>query len=205
MATYKNINDDWYITLDGGVGTIYVDGNLDVTGNITYVSEIAVNDAFIIVAANNTGTVNDMGLVATKVANSAYAGLRFDVTANAWQISSSVYANGAPISAYSNIFSGSGNAFVAGANTEIQFNQGGAFGASANLAFDYGNNKLTVQGYQVLGNVGSAPTAPSNAVALYNQAPGTGGTGLYVVGTTPTINNDELVSVTKARLYALIY
>jgi hypothetical protein len=62
-----------------------------------------------------------------------------------------------------------------------------------------------VQGYQVLGNIGSAPTAPSNSVALYNSAPGTGGTGLYVVGTSPTINNDELVSVTKARLYAIIY
>jgi len=97
MATYKNISSDWYISVDNGVGTIYIDGNLDVSGNITYVSEIAVNDAFIIVAANNTGTVNDMGLVATKVANSAYAGLRFDVTANAWQISSSVAANGAPI------------------------------------------------------------------------------------------------------------
>jgi hypothetical protein len=205
MATYKNISDDWYITVDSGVGTIYVDGNLDVTGNITYVSEIAVNDAFIIVAANNTGTVNDMGLVATKVANSAYAGLRFDVTANAWQISSSVYANGAPIAAYSNITSGGGGSFVAGSDTQIQFNQSGNFGANGNLTFDYGNNKLTVQGYEVLGNIGSAPTAPSNAVAIYNQASGTGGTGLYVVGTSPTINNDELVSVTKARLMAIIY
>jgi hypothetical protein len=205
MATYKNINDDWYITVDSGVGTIYVDGNLDVSGNITYVSEIAVNDAFIIVAANNNGTVNDMGVIATKVANSAYAGLRFDVTANAWQISSSVYANGAPIAAYANIFTGGGGSFVAGANTQIQFNQGGNFGASANLAFDYGNNKLTVQGYQVLGNIASTPTAPSNAVALYNKTAGTGGTGLYVVGTSPTIADDELVSVTKARLMAIIY
>jgi hypothetical protein len=103
MATYKNISSDWYITVDSGQGTIYIDGNLDVAGNITYVSDIAVNDAFIIVAANNTGTVNDMGLVATKVANTAYAGLRFDVSANAWQISSSVYGNGVPVAAYANI------------------------------------------------------------------------------------------------------
>jgi len=65
MATYKNISSDWYISVDSGVGTIYVDGNLDVAGNITFVSELAVNDAFIIVAANNTGTVTSMGLVAT--------------------------------------------------------------------------------------------------------------------------------------------
>lgn len=227
MATYKNISDNWYINVDGGSGTIYVDGNLDVTGNITYVSEIAVNDAFIIVAANNNGTVNDMGLVATKVANVSYAGLRFDVAANNWQISSSVYANGAPIAAYANIFSGGGSAFVAGADTEIQFNQGGNFGASANLTFDYGNNQLTVQGsqlltgnlevqtnaditgnlevggFQVLGNVGTTPTNVANSVVVYNNEPGVGRTGLYV--TANTITATEVVSLTQARLYAIIY
>lgn len=203
MATYKNISDDWYITVDNGVGTVYVDGNLDVSGNITYVSEIAVNDAFIAVASNNNGTVTSMGLIATKLANSTFAGLRFNTITNDWEISPSVYSNGAPITAYATI--ATGNATVAGANTEIQFNQAGAFGANGNLTFDYGNNKLTVQGYEVLGNIGAAPTAPSNAVALYNQASGVGGTGLYVVGTSPTINNDELVSVTKARLMAIIY
>lgn len=203
MATYKNISNDWYITVDSGVGTIYVDGNLDVSGNITYVSEIAVNDAFIAVAANNNGTVTSMGLIATVLANTTFAGLRFNTITSEWEISSSVSANGAPITAYSTI--STGNATVAGANTEIQFNQGGSFGASGNLTFDYSNNKLTIQGYEVLGNIGSTPTVPSNAVALYNKASGSGGTGLYVVGTSPTIDDDELVSVTKARLMAIIY
>lgn len=203
MATYKNISNDWYITVDSGVGTIYVDGNLDVSGNITYVSEIAVNDAFIAVASNNNGTVTSMGLLATKLANSTYAGLRFNTITSEWEISPSVYANGAPVTAYSAI--STGNATVAGANTEIQFNQGGSFGATGNLTFDYTNNKLTVQGYEVLGNIATTPTAPSNAVALYNKTAGSGGTGLYVVGTSPTITDDELVSLTKARLMAIIY
>lgn len=204
MASYKTISSDWRITVNEGVGTIYIDGNLDVTGNITYVSEFAVNDAFIIVAANNTGTVQDMGFLAqTNTAN--FAGLRFDTTSNAWQISTSVYANGSPITAYSNIMSGGGNTIIAGANTEIQFNQGGTFGASANLAFDYANNVLTVQGVGVLGNVGTTPTAPANSVALYNKAVGIGGTGLYVIGTSPTIDSDELISATKARLYSIIF
>lgn len=203
MSTYKNISGDWTITVDGGVGTIYVNGSLDVSGNITYVSEIAVNDAFLQVASNNDGTVTSMGLIATKLANTNFAGLRFNTVTSEWEISPSVYGNGAPITPYSTI--STGNATVAGSNTQIQFNQGGSFGASGNLTFDYGNNKLTVQGYEVFGNIGSAPTAPSNAVAVYNRAAGTGGTGLYVVGTSPTINNDELVSVTKARLMAIIY
>lgn len=203
MATYKNISDAWYITVDSGVGTIYVDGNLDVSGNITYVSEIAVNDAFIQVASNNDGTVTSMGLIAVKLANTNYAGLRFNTVTSEWEVSPSVAANGAPITPYSTI--STGNATVAGANTEIQFNNASAFGASANLTFDSNTNKLTLQGHEVLGNIGSSPVAPSNAVALYNKAVGTGGTGLYVVGTSPTINDDELVSVTKSRLMAIIY
>lgn len=201
MATYKNISSDWYITVDSGQGTIYIDGNLDVAGNITYVSDIAVNDAFIIVAANNTGTVNDMGLVATKVANTAWAGLRFDVSANAWQISSSIYGNGVPVAAYANILTTSSTANAAGSNTQIQFNQGGTFGASANLTFDYGNNKLTMLGYQVFGNT-ATPANVANSVALYSNVTGSGGTGLYF---TSASANDELVSKSKAIVFAIIF
>ena len=202
MATYKNISSDWYISVDGGIGTVYIDGNLDVTGNITYVSDIAVNDAFIIVAANNTGTVNDMGLVATKVANSAYAGLRFDVAANAWQISSSVYANGAPIAAYANLSSGSTG--TPGGNVrDVQINDGaGAFTASGTFQYDIANTKLTVTGHEVLGNIGSTPAVTANSVAIYNKAVGMGATGLYVVGTGV---DDEVISATRARLYSIIF
>ena len=136
MSTYKNISSDWYITVDGGVGTVYVDGNLDVAGNITYVSDIAVNDAFIAVAATNTGTVQNMGLIATKVANTNYAGLRFNTTANAWQVSSSVYANGAPISAYSTLASG-GSGLPGGNVNEIQINGGSNdFIANSKIQYD---------------------------------------------------------------------
>jgi hypothetical protein len=200
MATYKNINSDWYITVDSGQGTIYINGNLDIAGNVTYVSDIAVNDAFIIVAANNTGTVNDMGLVATKVANADYAGLRFDVTANTWQISSSVYANGAPIDAYQNLSSG-GSGTVSGSDTQIQFNQNGSFGASANLTYDYSNSKLTVLGYQAFGNT-ATPTNVANAVAVYSNAVGLGGTGVYFTSDSAA---DELVSKSKAMVFAIIF
>lgn len=204
MSTYKNISGNWYITVDSGVGTIYVDGNLDVTGNITYVSEIAVNDAFIVVAANNTPVANvtDSGLIATKPTNpQTFAGLRFDTTVNAWQISPSVTISGAAITPYSNI-AASGAVVAAGANTQIQFNSGGVLGANSNFTFDSANSKMTVQGQQVLGNIGSTPTATSNSVAIYNKAVGIGATGLYVVSSSV---NDELISATRARLYSIIF
>ena len=201
MATYKNISSDWYISVDSGVGTIYVDGNLDVAGNITYVSDIAVNDAFIIVAANNTGTVTSMGLVATRVANTSYAGLRYNSTANAWQVSTSVSANGAPIAAYANITTGS--ITVAGANTQVQFNDSGAFGATANLTFDKSLNQLTITaGSQRLGNIGTAPAAVANSAVLYNLAPDLGASGVYA---RTTSTEDELITAVRARLFSIIF
>ena len=201
MATYKNISSDWYISVDSGVGTIYVDGNLDVAGNITYVSDIAVNDAFIIVAANNTGTVTSMGLVATRVANTSYAGLRYNSTANAWQISTSVAANGAPVAAYANI--ATGTATVAGANTQVQFNDSGAFGATANLTFDKSLNQLAITaGSQRLGNIGTAPAAVANSAVLYNLAPDLGASGVY---DRTTSTEDELITAVRARLFSIIF
>jgi hypothetical protein len=201
MASYKNISDNWYITVNNGTGTIYVDGNLDVTGNITYVSELAVNDAFIVVAANNPGSVTNMGLVATQNANTGlYAGLRFNTITSAWEISPSVTANGAPVSAYSAI--ATGNATVGGANTEIQFNNTGSFSANINLRYDFTTSTLTLQGHQVLGNIGTTPASTANSVTVYNKEQGLGGTGLYVLSSTV---NDETVAYTKARLYSIIY
>ena len=201
MATYKNISSDWYISVDSGVGTIYVDGNLDVAGNITFVSELAVNDAFIIVAANNTGTVTSMGLVATRVANSSFAGLRYDSTANAWQISTSVSANGAPIAAYANISTGAATA--AGANTQVQFNDSGTFGATANLTFDKSLNQLAITaGSQRLGNIGAAPAAVANSAVLYNLAPNLGASGVYA---RTTSTEDELITAVRARLFSIIF
>jgi hypothetical protein len=199
MATYKNISSDWYITVDSGVGTIYVDGNLDVSGNITYVSEIAVNDAFIAVAANNNGTVTSMGLIATKVANTQWAGLRFNTITSQWEISPSVYGNGSPISAYETI--ATGNATVGGANTEVQFNNSGAFGANINLTYDFANSKLTLIGHQVFGNT-ATPANVANSVAVYSNVVGAGGTGLYF---TSSAANDELVSKSKAIVFSIIF
>jgi len=207
MSTYKNISDNWYITVDSGAGTIYVDGNLDVTGNITYVSEIAVNDAFIIAAANNSSTANvsNVGFLAGKPTTPiSYAGLKYNAVVGAWQIATDVYANGAPNTAsYSNIVTTSSTANAAGSNTQVQFNDGGSFGASGNLTFDKTTNQLGVLfGSQVLGNIGSAPAAVSNAVVLYNQAPGIGASGIYARTST---TQDELISATTARLYSIIF
>jgi hypothetical protein len=107
MASYNNYSDNWYVTVNGGAGTIYLDASLQVTGNITEVGQIVVDEAFIVAAANNSSAANvtNVGLLVGKPTDPiSYAGLKYNATANAWQISTSVYANGvANASSYANI------------------------------------------------------------------------------------------------------
>jgi len=195
-----NVSGDYVITCANGAGDFTVNAaNIIFNGNVTQIANSTTVSDFITVGANNTGVITDMGLLAQRNAN-AFAGLRYDTTANTWQISSSVTSTGAPIAPYLSLYAG--NLKAGGANTQVQFNYQGEFGATANLAFDYANNVLTLQGTQVLGNIGAAPATPSNAVAIYNNTPGGGGTGVYVLSSSV---NDELVSKSKAIVYAIIF
>jgi hypothetical protein len=200
MSAQKNVSGNYTITLAQGNGVMTINGDLDVLGNITYVDQLNVNDPFITVAGNNTGTVTSMGMVAQKT-TTTFAGLRFNTLTQEWEISPSVDAEGGEITPYSPIASG-GASRVAGANTQIQFNQEDVFGASANLAFDYDNNCLTLQGHQVLGNIGAAPAYTGNGTAVYGNTVGSGGTGVYVKNSQV---DDELVSRRRALMYGFIF
>jgi len=201
MSTYKNTSGDLTLTGGNGLATLTINyANTVFNGNMTYAGNITTTDDFIVVAANNTGAITDMGLLG-QTGPTTFAGLRFDTTVKAWQISSNVSFSGAPIVAYSNIATASSTT-AGGSNTDVQFNSNGGFGGTGNLTFDYANNTLTLQGSQVLGNIGVAPAIPSNAVALYNNTIGGGGTGVYVLSSGV---NDELVSKSKAIVYGIIF
>jgi hypothetical protein len=186
-----------------GQGTFKINGNLLVTGTQTTAGANVVSDPFITVAANNIGTLTDMGMIAQKTSNT-YAGFRFDSTANTWQISSSVNSDGSPITNYANILTSDS---VAGSNTQIQFNNNNTFGASANLTFDLANSILGISGqvrlagFQAFTNT-ATPTNIANTVILYSNDPGVGGTGLYF---TSNVANDELISKSKSIVYSLIF
>jgi hypothetical protein len=217
MTAYKRTLGDYNIvSIDPSAGdnlnivthTLNLTGNLDVTGNVTYinVNDLTVDDPFITVAGNNAGSGNSatfpqQGLVA-QTGSASYAGIRFNNVSNSWEISSNVAGNGAPVTAYQAIGIASAGS-VAGPVTSIQFNDvGNVFGGNATFTYDYANTKVTLTGHQVFGNIGTAPTAVANSVAVYNNAQGSGGTGLYVKSTTV---QDELVSKSKAIVFAIIF
>ena len=208
MATYKRIDGDYAITTLNSADnvtitthTLEVVGNLDVSGNLTYinVTELNIQDPFILLNASNTGSYASNSGVLTHTAASTFAGIRYNATATQWEISSSTDTTGLA-GTWSAI--ATGNATVAGSNTQVQFNDGGSFGGNANLTFDKAVSKLTVQGQMVLGNIGTTPSSTANAAALYNNVEGSGGTGVYVKSSTV---DDELVSKSAAIVFAIIF
>lgn len=198
MSTFKNTSGDLTLTGDGGAATLTINyANTIFNGSFTYTGNLTTVDDFIVVAANNTGTITDMGLLG-QTGVGTFAGLRFNTTANTWQISSSVTSAGAPIADYANIFTGIPK--PAGSTTQIQLNINNDFSASANLTFDVANNQLKLSGYQSFVYT-PKPTTVANSVALYGNLASIGGTGLFFTSIGAT---DELISKSKAIAYSLI-
>lgn len=207
MATFKRIDGDYTIATINvnddviiDTNTVRVLGNLDVEGNLTYinVAELNVKDPFIVLNSSNTGTYPSNSGVLTHTAVSTFAGIRYDRDAGQWEVSSSTDATGLT-GTWSPLSTGGA---IGGANLDVQFNDGGFFGGNSNFTFDKATNKVKVTGQMVLGNINTTPAATANSAALYNKQEGEGGTGVYVRSTTV---DDELVSRTQAKKFALIF
>jgi hypothetical protein len=199
MSTYKNTSGNLAMTGNGGAATLTINYAETVfNGNLTYVGNLTTTDDFIVVAANNSGAITDMGMLA-QTGPTTFAGLRFDVATNSWQVSSSVYGNGsANATSYSTLSTGGA---IGGSNTQIQFNNSGTFGGNTNFKFNYATSQLTLTGSQAFGNT-ATPANVSNAITVYSNVVGSGGTGLYV---TSAAAADELVSKSKAIVFAIIF
>lgn len=208
MSTYKSTSGDYIITVADGTGTMYINGNVNVMGNVTYIetTDLKIDDPFITLAANNSGTIatapyQQQGIVAQTSATT-FAGLRFNNGSLSWEISANVAANGAPISAYQAIANTAAGT-VGGPYTSIQFHDtGNVFGGNSNFTYDTTNSVVRLNGIQVFGNIGTTPSPASNAASVYNNVVGSGGTGLYVRSSTV---NDELVSKSAAIVFAIIF
>ena len=213
MNTKKRIDGDYYIETINTEDRVYintntmeVDGNLVVSGNITYINTeiLDVKDPFIVTNSSNTSTyASNAGLLTHKTA-STFAGIRYNTTDNKWEISTSTSETG-ETGTWNEIGTASAGS-VAGANTQVQFNNEGSFGASANFTFTdtsqlnvAGNINLTT-GLQLADS--AAPGSVANTTVLYGNVAGSGGTGVYFVdGSTA----DELVSKSKAIVFGIIF
>jgi hypothetical protein len=209
MKNYKRVDGDYIIELVNQTDvltlnsqTVEVTGNLEVSGNVTYINteQLTVNDPFLLLNKNESGSYNaTSGLVAHKTATT-YAGLRFNTVSNAWEITSNTDEDGS--SGTWSAIAGGASGTVAGANTQVQFNDSGSFGAEANFTYDSATNQIGLDGSIALTDQGGAPSSVASATVLYGDTVGGGGTGVYFVDDT---TSDELVSKSKAIVYGIIF
>jgi hypothetical protein len=211
MPTTKRVDGDYsiYTTVDGAnvytgninmtTDTVKINGNLDVGGNVTYinVTELNIRDPFILLNSSNTGTYSSNSGILTHTSNTTFAGLRYDNSIGYWQTSNST-GNSGNTGSWFTITTGGP---IGGANTQIQFNDDGQFGATANLTFDKATNNFSLQGQMVWGNLAASPTAVSNSVVMYHSTVGEGDTGMYVKDAN---TDQELITKRKAVFYSLI-
>lgn len=173
MAIFKSTSDDYTITV-GPTGNNVLTINAATTvfnGNTIFVVPAVTSDPFLTVAANNTGAITKMGLLA-QTGNASFAGLRFNSVANAWQTSSNVFANGEPVYSYANI-----GEQAAGANATVQFNLAGQLAGDSDFVYDPTANLLTVGNISATGNIFGNITANFSANIIYVATNGNDTTG----------------------------
>lgn len=208
MTSYKRIDGDYYIqTIDPPTQKVYIDtdttvtGNLTVQGNLTYINvdELNITDPFIVLNASNTATYAANSGVLTHITSNTFAGIRYSDDSGQWELSVSTSSSG-ETGTWTPIVSGGITA--AGANTEIQYNDGGTLGANSAFRFDYANSRLTIDGTTALGYRSIPPTTVANSATLVANVPSGGATGLYFNNNG---SSDELISKTQAIVYSLIF
>lgn len=199
MAVVKTTNSDYIITCDEGNGNLVINANVQVHGSVSYDQFIDISNPFITVAANNTGLITEMGMLA-QVNSNAWAGLRFNTVDNTWEVSSLVTKDGTPVYPYTPI--GSGTGAPSGPDLAVQVNGNGVFVGTGGLLFDTSNNSLVLDGAQFFPYQASVPNAVANSSALYGDVPATGNSGVYVTGTQV---QGELITAQQAFLYSIIF
>jgi len=198
--TIQIINSDNVLTLDSA--TVEVTGNLEVTGNVTYVNteQLNVNDPFLALNDNEASSYSSNAGILVHKTSTTYAGLRYNDTSGQWEISSSTGDDGT--TGTWQAIAGGGAGTVAGANTQVQFNDAGAFGAEANFTYDKDTNQMAIDGSIALSDQGSAPANVGSSTVLYANTAGSGGSGVYVVDDSV---NEELVTKSKAIVFGIIF
>ena len=213
MNTKKRIDGDYYIETINADDRVYIqtnsmelDGNLTVSGNIAYINTetLDIKDPFIMLNSSNTATYAANSGVLTHKTASSFAGIRYSVAAGYWELSTDTSETG-ETGTWTEIGTAVAGS-VAGANTQVQFNNAGNFGASANFTFtdtsqlNVGGNINVTTGLQLADS--AAPGAVTNTTVLHGGIAGSGGTGVYFVDGSTT---DELVSKSKAIVFGIIF
>jgi hypothetical protein len=167
---------------------------VDATGNYTF-NDINLTGNISAPTSNISNLTGVTNLVAssTTITVTGNVSTTSNVAAGNIKTDNLLYANGVAWS-----FGGGAGATVAGANTQIQFNDAGSFGASANLTFDKTSNTLTVAKISANGagltSLTGANVTGTVANATYAVSAGTADSAT-TAGTVTTAAQGNITSV----------
>lgn len=155
--------------------TLALVGNADIDGELLVTGDIA--------ASNIGGT-----LVTAAQPNITSVG-----TLTGLDVSGNVVATGVKTD---NLYYANGNPWdlqqPAGSNNQIQYNDNGSFGASANLVFNASNSIMTLNGNLVVGNVSGVDTVSANYLISQSGCVTVGNGTIIVSGNTAGIFNSSI-------------
>ena len=239
MATVKKITgaDSLYAPWDIYANNVTINGNIAVIGNIVYfnASTTTVGNAYITVNTAETGagiTGGNAGILIDRgslpnaywIYNELYSAFTGNIS-GIQRIQAASPVSNSDVVTLSYISNTSAGVPAVGANTYVQYNQGGGLLlGNANFTFDnsnlnvyrtqIGNAKITTTGInqdlRLYGNGSGVisliqslkfnfknltPASVSNSTLLFSNTVGGGNTGLYVVNSN---RGDELVGKTRA-------
>ena len=180
---------DSIITIDpasvGNTGGVIIQGNLSVTGNVTYIDSntITTND-LVINMANNAATAAaaNGGGIGVGPVTGAYATITYNSTSNTWVISNGANISGA-VSASGNITGGN---VLGGANVNATTHTGTTVSVSANVT---GGNILTAGLISATGNITGGNLSGTNIVGTLTTAAQTNITSVGTLGSLTVTAN----------------
>ena len=163
------------ITADGPnvVITNAEGGSLDISGNGTSTTESITNGNSNVIVNTTTINFGVNGNANVLIVNSTGANVIGNVATTGILTDNYYYANGQPLDV--------GGA-PGGSNTQIQFNNTGEFGGSANLTFDSATNLLTLNGNIAASNANLGNTATANYLVSSSGCVTISGATIAVIG-----------------------
>ena len=215
MSHTQRFSDNYKLESIGGAGTVEIEATtLTVTGNLVVAgTNTAVNSTALDIA-DKTIVLNkgETGAGVTSPVHSGIeidrgtltnTGLRYNDTSNKWELTEDGTAW------FDVLNSNSGLTDVVddvtpqlGGPLDVNGQTITSAGDGDIIIDPNGTGQLKINHEVSLQNQGSDPSATASYNKLYAKTPGNGGSGVFFVNST---SSDELVSKTKAMVFALIF
>ena len=216
MSYTQRFSNNYKLESIGGSGTVEIEatsltvtGNLIVAGTSTEVNstDLAITDKTIVLNKGELGagvTSPVHSGIEIERGTATNVGLRYNDTSDAWELTN----DGAT---WANVLSGA-SVGILNVVEDLSPQLGGPLdvngqtitsASNGDIIIDpNGSGQLKINHEVSLQNQGSDPSSTASYNKLYAKTPGNGGSGVFFVNST---SSDELVSKTKAMVFALIF